>query len=600
MEDNEFSQEREDWKLYPTNLHQPRELKYILKKRLSFLDQNEERLFEPDLECLVFLEVCDGESSRRLVKSLTQLREHLDNGKVDPFCRHVFLRANDSLAPLNCSRESLSYLLTHHQVAPFFLDFLSSFGDTKYPLDYSMTGLQADDTLGCSEENSTGLQRNKHSGREIQTTYLLRSVELVETEGISNRNEARWPWRISHTAVYHSFDVVNGRSFWMSIKGNDVLEKRLTAATSEIPSFLQCDLGDAPAGFRTALATHLIILGWCDENWRPCINEAEDQLRTIMSKVKLTCDENLTTARHSPLPFLVGTSTLQEAGMHSIQDSTVQRASNRQARLLRSRRSAGFMKLFQTNEDSWLPRNAYDADRLAQAYESKFKPGLMSKTSGRQERHLHAFESIKEITLQDQQDLHDLGETLRQMLLVIKLDIEVLRDIREHNANLTTRETFPPEIRKQCHGEITGFFRQLQRIERNLITRMRQLESMISTVQDRQTLWGNILQFQSTRILANTLLERTDKIYELARTANRESSAMLSISAASLIFLPGTILVTLFSTELVQQVDYGVKTPSFFAAFGLFLRASMPLMIIGLATWLWVYYRVTRSQKDRW
>ena len=50
----------QEWARYPLNLLRPGQLKHYLRSRLTYLDRNNLRLFDPSKELLDCLEVYDG------------------------------------------------------------------------------------------------------------------------------------------------------------------------------------------------------------------------------------------------------------------------------------------------------------------------------------------------------------------------------------------------------------------------------------------------------------------------------------------------------------------------------------------------------------
>jgi hypothetical protein len=86
------------------------------------------------------------------------------------------------------------------------------------------------------------------------------------------------------------------------------------------------------------------------------------------------------------------------------------------------------------------------------------------------------------------QNLHCIGERLEEASRVLKLDAQVVCDIREcYEAWLETEELMA-DIRNECRVHITDFLRRARRTEKNLRIRQTQLESMIALLKEGKTL----------------------------------------------------------------------------------------------------------------
>jgi hypothetical protein len=152
-----------------------------------------------------------------------------------------------------------------------FLDFLFPFGSHEGPRDLNFSGFQQESRL---EPFYSRLELSElgRSGRELRICYNLKSVEPSEYQ-------PDMPWSIRQTAVYHSLDVVTGNSFWIIVKGDELVRDRIEAAL--LPSGILTQLDDLEiqiTPFATSLATHMVIFDWCSENWRWYISFLEEVL----------------------------------------------------------------------------------------------------------------------------------------------------------------------------------------------------------------------------------------------------------------------------------------------------------------------------------
>jgi hypothetical protein len=163
------------------------------------------------------------------------------------------------------------YTFTYHQVMPAFADFLFPFGRQQYAQDFHFSGFCHTTRLAVGQRGLK-LPEIGRSGRDIQMCYNLKSVE-------PSKSQPQWPWSVRHTAVYHSFDVESGNSFWVFVKGDQLMKKRIEAATRTDGSEALTSFSSLGACFASALAAHLVVFDWCRENWRWYINFLENGLQ---------------------------------------------------------------------------------------------------------------------------------------------------------------------------------------------------------------------------------------------------------------------------------------------------------------------------------
>jgi len=170
----------------------------------------------------------------------------------------------------------LAQILTFHQVMPEFLDFFASFGLQTSAREVRFSGFRQQVSLK-PQATSFAIDALGRSGRQYQVAYNLKGVTL---KNYDPDNIERAEWSIRTAAFYHQFDVVQGRSVWIVIKGGqDVYEKykELTGreARPEDKSF-----GTDDECFVSSLSPHLLFCRWSTEDWRGYIRwfeEAVDQ-----------------------------------------------------------------------------------------------------------------------------------------------------------------------------------------------------------------------------------------------------------------------------------------------------------------------------------
>lgn len=149
---------------------------------------------------------------------------------------------------------------------PAFLDFLFPFGRQVEATDFHFSGFRSENRL---THPGPRIDEFGRSGLGLQQCYNLKGVERSDSNG-------SWEWSIRQTAVYHSFDQISGRSFWLITKGNRVVKDRMVAAKKAHIQYQQPNRGAVAEAFELALESHLIFCGWAQENWRWYINYLDE------------------------------------------------------------------------------------------------------------------------------------------------------------------------------------------------------------------------------------------------------------------------------------------------------------------------------------
>ena len=373
----------------------------------------------------------------------------------------------DSRSALKCSRESFQYMLSFLQVPSSFLDFSFSFCFTSEPIDYHLTGFQGDKTLDLVQNRSLRIPRLGRSGLQHQMQYLLRSVER------SSSHDGSTTWNIRQMAVYHSFDLVNGRSLWINMKTNSLMRERIQEAAAEFPQLSSTALHGLPGCFAATLLTQLVYLEWCDESWRPCINDIEKKIRDTLNKAKTArVDQRL---EFSALATAKKTLTLQKSGNTTMDFHEKQLKRQGGSNLWQRLATACRKVRGNSNRRSSTPRPR-GVRHDACTDNSEFS------------RQLDSLQALENFSLSEMQSLHYLGEKLESFRLVMELNRQTLRDIREHYQDLVENDGFSKDIKDGCKQELADFMRQLERVRKSLEVRSTQVKSLIAWLQDGKSL----------------------------------------------------------------------------------------------------------------
>ncbi|KAK3695650.1 hypothetical protein B0T22DRAFT_113891 [Podospora appendiculata] len=565
-----FWQANRDFEKYPFNM-----LRSVPKDTLAFrnhyLVEHDQTLFDREKAQILLWELWPGyqKFQKSKIESSKILQDHLLRNEKDPKTRHIFLESDHSRAGLNCSSAMFKMLLTFQQVEPSFLDYCFTFGEQDEPSDACLSHFQYDDALAVQDRHPF-LAPLGRSGRAMRHSFLLRSVERDD--------EATWPWSIRQVAVYHSFDVVNGRTVWITVKGNDVIQKRIVDDTENLPVLRAAVDGSVTALFEAALATHLIYFRWCEENWRWFVRDVEDHIRGILVKAKtLPVDQ-----QPHCIPSRINSDVASSSRWHR-PSASFQVTSEK----------PGFLQSFmqhrrfgQTTSSSHIQQQ-----RLGNNFSvaSKGKPDDM-----------HALEVFK---YQDLQVLNIVNEKVEEGILTITLSIRVLADICIYYERLADSEDIGGATKGEFKEAISKFVLKVHLITASLATRKTQLESLRNKLAEGKTLFESLLQFRSlqvSRIFAEQGHRSAVIMEKIAIKTEQETVSMHIITFVALLFLPPTFVATFFQSGILEWEPSSTSIEQWLFradAFKLFVAISIPLTVVILIGW-WVlnYYGRSRSR----
>ncbi|KAH8893663.1 hypothetical protein GQ53DRAFT_805199 [Thozetella sp. PMI_491] len=495
---------------YPCNLLRKNIPKDVARRLWKYIEDHDRVLFRGDKARLVFWEHWNRDNiyHETDVSKLTDLKIHLDRRQEDPQCRHAYAYGSTSSA-------MLKYLMTYQQVDVSFLDSIFAFGDQEEPLDAGLSLFQYDNAWS-QETRLPTLETIGRSGQEWRFSILLRTAERT--------SEAGWQWSMRQAALYHSFDVVTGKTLWISVKGNNLLEKRIKESTSDIVPAYTEPTDELLASLRAALDILVMLFTWCEENWRWCIRDIEDTIRDIMIKAKTApIDKKPHFSRARPTTRSSGQiSQPTGAGLISF---------------LCEMPEKGFNALKPTR---WRRRQITHVEAAPKSQQT----AQHARASGAR------LEASEELVLEmfnygDLQDLNVMGEKVEDAILIIKLNKALLVDTENFYLMLMDSTELPSDTVTVLHSAVPPFLKKTAAIVRRLETRQLQLESLYNKLNEGKTLFENLLQYRSlqvSRILAEHGNKSIKAMEKMAQKTVEETFSMHIVTILTLMFLPGTFI----------------------------------------------------------
>ena len=364
-----------------------------------------------------------------------------------------FIHAPHSRERLKITRAMFMFILTYHQVIPSFLDFVFPFGKQEYNDDFQFSGFRSDDRLAINDRG-LDLPDIGRSGRDIRMCYNLKSVE--QSEG-----QKQWPWSIRQTALYHSFDTETGHAFWIFIKGDQLMRRRIEAATNHGKPRSNPMLSSLAATFSSALDTHLIIFDWCREHWRWYINFIERELQRATRQallVELECDVDR--VRHTP--------------------------SQRRASETMSTGPACSSPVSLWEKSSWriVGQIGHQTSKFSGPLPQRPPPQLAALSSSSQE----SLDTDDEFSFSDLQQVQSLEEKANEVGLILDSNINTLSEIRQHYRDIIASEEFPANVKLACARNIFKFEKTIGSIMNDLQMQQSRAEMLLRLLTDRKSL----------------------------------------------------------------------------------------------------------------
>ncbi|KAK5626558.1 hypothetical protein RRF57_002273 [Xylaria bambusicola] len=631
---------------YPTKLLRSELFPYTLQKYSESINERAPRVFsdvsESDSWRIRFYDVHDRgyPSKPHFCDSIGQLRDYLlQAGRKDPKCRHMFIRAPHSRAPLDCSREMLSLAFTFHQVMAQFLDVVLYFGTfpgLNVPTAFHHCVFRHELFNEPVDASRFSIPQLGRSGMEIKHCYNLWAVEKSDST-----HGKRAPWEIRQAGLYHSFDLLNGKATWVHLKANKVLERRITEAYTSPECLEAGDIQTVQGSFSATLMTHLIVFEWCGENWRQYLNHWECELERILTTIRnapihkvermlVDVNSNIADILGSPAQPLSIAPTARIGTISSLPTSW------------NSPRGATFKSnsstLLQTSfveKHVISGRDESSQPTAPQPMHQNFSP-LQSPITPNDQRDpgKDPFQVFDDFKYKDLQHLHFIGSKLHEADMIMKLDADILLEIVKYFKDFVNDLRTPHTLRDGCQGVLSKFVQRTNGIMRELQAERTRISTLITLLNDGKALFDAITQFRNMELnrlssarmemMTKDMHQSTLQMENIAGKTEKETSSMHIITLVTLLFLPGTFVAVRYALPRIRkEVDRHLTTngQTFLGAgfyqwsdsndasqipnypiwrseyFFLFAKISFPLMALTLLFWAWPYLLRWISQR---
>lgn len=412
-------------------------------------------------------------------------------------------------------------IFTYHQIMPAFIDFLFPFGRQEYAKDFHFSAFRHDTRLAEYERYSR-IPKLGRSGLALQLCYSLKSVE-------PSKGQVEWPWSIRQSAVHHHFDVETGRTNWIIIKADQLMKQRIKSATNsralEEPSSLEM----VDRAFVVTLNAHLILCDWSGENWRWYINFLEEE-------------------------FQIASQRILSESVEKPSDSILEDPSNLSMPLIRSQMNPSPSNAMSQNHRSStsMSSRVYRKLRVNTNLSSPISEKTLIETDCSPKKEFSAFQPLPPVTppatppspespcvppeepneggqpefcFSNLQRIQFIEEKANETSLVLKTNVNVLAELREHYSFIADSGDWPKHLRKTCNGEILRFVKRVKVVENDHRMHLERTENMIHLLNARK----NLVHFQQQHV--KDRWTDSKQLYGILEYRNMEASKFLAIEA---------------------------------------------------------------------
>jgi hypothetical protein len=346
----------------------------------------------------------------------------------------------------------LSMLCTYHMVCPMFLEFLVMFGKQDYAKGFYQSGFREEEHFNNSVNNILRLPELGRSGMDFQLSYNLRSVERV-------KYPEKWPWSTRQTVVHHSFDIENGRTFWLMVRGNKATRDRFQKVLNASRSSDLTGFNTILEAFSASLATHLMLCEWSRENWAAYISFIEEQLQK-KSRSALSVP-NVQQQHHfdpsEPPPPRAATAPAAPMANQGARRSNTSGTQHSIYRRLTSK-----LDVFRSAPAQTSPQD----DALST--QSRIMLGKLS------------------FSFEDLLSIQTIEEKANEALLVIASNITIMGEVRNYYSALLGNHLVPTPLKTDAKHVVDRFFGRVGRAISDLKLQQTRLETLSRMIADRK------------------------------------------------------------------------------------------------------------------
>lgn len=408
-----------------------------------------------------------------------------------------FIQSQTARGSLGCTREQLALLLTYYQVMPSFLDLVLTFEYRDQPLTRAV--FRHEDYLADGSE-PFALPELGRSGKQVQHAFNLVSIE-------NDRRAASSKWFLRQVATYHSFDVQNGRSLWIVLKGNSLIARRFLSASGGKHRQLKAKSITSPeTSFIATLHMQIMIMDWCIEDWAEYTDDLDSRLQKLSTDARTAHVDEATKAEEMTRAYRSKRNTgLQSVREHSVsrqgafedpEDTSQKSPIDSAPPSPTMSRKRTLTRSFSDLVPAMRRLSTFTSQKTKDSWSKDLEKGPSGEPEGQnddnqqdEETGAELAELSKNFSFAQFQRLNSLGDDVEQARGVIEQNMGVLREIREHYEEVIASHAFKTHIQSElCKGEIAVFFRRVKSVERELDNHLGQLNSLARALENEKVM----------------------------------------------------------------------------------------------------------------
>lgn len=431
---------------------------------------------------------------------------------------------------------------TYHQVLPAFLDFLLPFGEQQYPHDSCFHDFRHDSRLNTL---SRGIEIPElgRSGHDLRFCYSLKSVERSDAQ--------RWPWSVRQASIYHSFDLQSGATNWAIIKGDDLLQERMSKLSNSStyqklgPSSSACDL------LAATFQAHLLLCDWAAESWRWYLNYLEERFQQdTRASYSILLDDLPATE------FQSRRSTFQALPGHEGHTPVPSHGGTPRASVI-----TPLQQPLSSGPQSGRPNVGNPTNG------PQNPPGANPRAPRPQPKVTDFFK------FEDLRTLQFIEEKTIEALLVLESNASIITRMREYYESVTQSSDWPIALKQGCKQDFARFQSELIRAERDMTLHQQRAKTLLRILENRKSmvslsqihvsakvipdqLYG-ILEYENIKASkqsttqaqnsANKMEDLTDEMARVAFKTAKQTALMTLIAFVTIVYLPATFISTIWS-----------------------------------------------------
>lgn len=267
----------------------------------------------------------------------------------------------------------------------------------------------------------------------------------------------------------------------MIVKGSTLIRDRIQSAIasddgSDIPDAAQLNSFESTANsFASALATHLILCDWCDEDWRWYLTFLEKRLQNPTRR-SLALD--IPKAPSFIEPSFFQNKPQPSASIRRTFSNATKRTFSSSWRLKSSGSSM--------EKTSFKPSFPQPSSPIAVSSDPKLPPVLPPGMDGPTSQRI--FDKDEIFSVRMLQQVQFIEDKTNEVLLILESNIKILNSLKNHYQIILQSDACPARFKSDCKTEIAHFERCTENIVGDLEIQLSSASTLLRLLENRKSL----------------------------------------------------------------------------------------------------------------